>query len=119
MHTTITRPGNVLLAPGSGYVVYPDDLRILVTGKDVTGEVLCNIIIILYIFLILCFKFDHVQMIDSLLTLFSKDSTRKVEVKSKCWSLFSHNYCQYRFMWLTTISYQVPGLMIWLHHGYL
>ena len=49
-------PGNVLLAPGSGYVVYPDDPRILVTGKDVTGEVLCNIII----FLILCFKFDHV-----------------------------------------------------------
>ena len=114
MHTTITRPGNVLLAPGSGYVVYPDDLRILVTGKDVTGEVLCNIIII---FLILCFKFDHVQMIDSLLTLFSKDSARKVEVKSKCWSLFSH--IVNRFMWLTTTSYQVPGLMIWLHHGYL
>ena len=78
MHTTTTRPGNVLLAPGSGYVVYPDDLRILVTGKDVTGEVLSNIIIV--------FKFDHVQMIDSLLTLFSKDSTRKVEFKSKCLS---------------------------------
>lgn len=31
MHRTITTPGNIFLAPGSEYIIYPDHIRILVT----------------------------------------------------------------------------------------